>query len=64
MVSANTASCESQCYKKSDGSQDARRESPDMKKIGFDFHFPFPGAPVADTLSIFINILNRSEVLT
>ena len=26
----NTASCGSQCYEKSDGSQDARRGSPDM----------------------------------
>ena len=30
MVSANTASSEPQCYKQSDGSQDARRESQDI----------------------------------
>ena len=29
-VSANTASSVPKCYKKSDGSQDARRGSPDM----------------------------------
>ena len=29
-VSANTASCEPQCYEKSDWSQDARSRSPDM----------------------------------
>ena len=32
-VSANTASCGSQCYEKSDGSQDALRGSPDMKVL-------------------------------
>ena len=38
-VSANTASSVPKCYKKSDGSQDARRGYPDMPNLLLEQYF-------------------------